>query len=103
VHAYQCQCHGYVVLPDRWTALGGSRNEDLWGAIGGLHQTSDGYVRIHDSFPNHRDGSLALLGLGEEATREDVAARFADWISLGLERDALQNKLVVAALRSYKQ
>src|SRR6478752_8509706 len=47
------------------------------GAIGGLHKTSDGYVRIHDGFPNHVQGTLDLLGLKAGATRDQVSQQTA--------------------------
>ncbi|PTB47493.1 hypothetical protein M431DRAFT_488548 [Trichoderma harzianum CBS 226.95] len=48
-----------------------------WGLIGGLHETLDGYVRIHDSFPNHAEGALALLGLPKGASRQQVSQETA--------------------------
>jgi hypothetical protein len=56
-----------------------------WEGLGGLHKTSDGYVRIHDGFPNHAYGTLDLLSLPRSATREDLAARVAQWTSIDLE------------------
>jgi hypothetical protein len=89
---------------ERLYTLNGYRNEDPWGPIGGLHKTADGHVRIHDSFPNHRDGALRLLGLTPgEATRADVTSKTKNWNAVDLEIEAVENKLVIAALRSYKQ
>lgn len=76
---------------------------DLWGPIGGLHKTSDGYVRIHDSFPNHRDGALGLLGLPLTATRAEVSEKAGDWASIDLESVGLDSQLAIYALRSYRQ
>lgn len=77
---------------------------DPWGAIGGLHKTSDGFVRIHDSFSNHRDGSLELLGLPLTASRYDVSEQTAQWASIDLESvSVLDNGLATYALRSYQQ
>ena len=73
------------------------------GQIGGLHATSDGYVRVHDSFPNHRNGTLELLGLGHDATRENVGKQVAKWSKLDLEEAAYRNSLVIYALRSYDE
>lgn len=74
-----------------------------WGPIGGLHQAADGHVRIHDGFPNHRYGALKLLGLTNDATREDVARATLKWCALDLEQQAFMNDLVIVALRSYDQ
>ncbi|PLB53500.1 beta-N-acetylglucosaminidase [Aspergillus steynii IBT 23096] len=74
-----------------------------WGPIGGLHRASDGYVRLHDSFPNHRDGAKALLGCFADANRQDVAAQIASWRAVDLESAAFDAKIVISALRSYSQ
>lgn len=74
-----------------------------WGPIGGLHKTSDGYVRVHDSFPNHRDGALALVGCEPNASREQLGSKIKDWCSVDLEAAAFENRLVISALRSYSQ
>ena len=73
------------------------------GPIGGLHRTSDGYVRIHDGFPNHRNGALSLLGLPPTATRSDVAHATLNWKSTDLETAAFNSNIVIAAVRSYQQ
>lgn len=74
-----------------------------WGPIGGLHKASDGYVRVHDSFPNHRDGALALVGCEANATREELASKIKDWCSVDLEAAAFENRLVISALRTFAQ
>ncbi|KAK0663268.1 Formyl-CoA:oxalate CoA-transferase [Lasiodiplodia hormozganensis] len=83
--------------------LDGKPAPSAWGAIGGLHATADGYVRIHDSFPNHRNGALRLLGLDSTATRSEVTRETKNWASIDLETVALQDKLVIYALRAYQQ
>ncbi|KAI6877844.1 CoA-transferase family III, partial [Hortaea werneckii] len=73
-------------------------------AIGGLHPTKDGYVRIHDGFPNHRDGALTLLGLEPGfTTREDVSQKTKLWHAVELENAAVEAGVVIAALRSYEE
>ncbi|KOS22298.1 Formyl-coenzyme A transferase [Escovopsis weberi] len=84
--------------------IDGRRDESAWGTLGGLHRTSDGHVRIHDVFPNHAQGMLALLGLPRTATREDVAVRAAQWRALDLEdRGTHGGGLAIYALRSYAE
>src|SRR5262245_45438754 len=39
---------------ERLYVLNGKPAPSTWGTIGGLHRTADGYIRMHDSFPNHR-------------------------------------------------
>ncbi|KAL6821627.1 CoA-transferase family III domain-containing protein [Trichoderma camerunense] len=78
--------------------------ESVWGTIGGLHKTADGYVRIHDNFPNHALGTFQLLGLPPTASRQDVAAKVAQWKSVDLETEATEKgKLAIYALRSYAE
>ncbi|UKZ80360.1 hypothetical protein TrVFT333_008118 [Trichoderma virens FT-333] len=78
--------------------------ESVWGTIGGLHKTADGYVRIHDNFPNHALGTLQLLDLPPNASRQDVAAKVAQWKSIDLETEGTEKgKLAIYALRSYAE
>jgi hypothetical protein len=88
---------------ERLYTLKGTPTPHLWGPIGGLHRTSDGHVRIHDSFPNHRDGALRLLGLPLTATRADVSEKTAEWTGVDLESVGLEAQLAIYALRSYRQ
>lgn len=89
---------------ERLYRLNGKPAPSPWGPIGGLHKTSDGYVRIHDSFPNHRDGTLELLGLPFQASRQDVANTTAKWASIDLESvGTAEERLAIYALRSYEQ
>lgn len=72
-------------------------------AIGGLHRTSNGYVRIHDGFSNHRNLALQLLGCAPNAAREQVDEQIQKWTAIDLENAAVQNDIVIAALRSYNE
>ncbi|KAM0492311.1 hypothetical protein ACHAP8_009996 [Fusarium lateritium] len=74
------------------------------GTIGGLHKTSDGYVRIHDSFPNHVEGTLKLLRLPLGANKQQVSEKTAKWAAIDLENCAtVEGKTAIYALRSYEQ
>ncbi|RAQ67360.1 CAIB/BAIF family enzyme [Aspergillus flavus] len=88
---------------ERLYTLAGKPAPSPWGPIGGLHKTSDGYVRVHDSFPNHRDGALALVGCEPNATRAELGSKIEKWRSVDLETAAFDNNLVISALRSYSQ
>ncbi|KIW70681.1 hypothetical protein PV04_02926 [Phialophora macrospora] len=74
-----------------------------WGPIGGLHKTLDGYVRVHDSFPNHRAATKKLLSLAEDANRDAVSRAIANWKSIDLEDAAVGAGAVISALRSFEQ
>lgn len=88
---------------ERLYVLNGKPSPPLWGPIGGLHKTADGYVRIHDNFASHREGALRLLGLPNTANRSDVANAVLKWKAVDLETAAFENKIVISALRSYEQ
>jgi crotonobetainyl-CoA:carnitine CoA-transferase CaiB-like acyl-CoA transferase len=73
-------------------------------SIGGLHKTADGYIRVHDSFPNHSNGMLELVGLPLGSTREQLANEIAKWRSVELEDAAtVKGDLAAYALRSYSE
>ncbi|EJT75687.1 hypothetical protein GGTG_05619 [Gaeumannomyces tritici R3-111a-1] len=89
---------------ERLYTLDGKPPTSSWGPVGGLHKTSDGHIRVHDSFPNHRYGMLELLGLDEKASRNDAAGKIANWSAVDLENVATaEGKLAAYALRSYAQ
>ncbi|KAF2649423.1 CoA-transferase family III [Lophiostoma macrostomum CBS 122681] len=88
---------------ERLYTLDGRLASPPWGTIGGLHKTNDGYVRMHDSFPNHRSNALKILGLAEDATREDVAKKVLEQKSLDMENEAFRKGAVIVALRSFEQ
>lgn len=90
-------------MSERLYLLNGKSAPSSWGTLGGLHKTLDGYVRMHDSFPNHRKAALSILGLETDASRDDVAKRMLDWRSVELESNAFQHGAVIAALRSFDQ
>ncbi|KAJ5765441.1 hypothetical protein N7520_005000 [Penicillium odoratum] len=88
---------------ERLYTLAGKAVFTAWGPIGGLHKSADGYVRVHDGFPNHRDGTKALLGCAPDADRKEVASKIASLNSLALETAAFEAGLVISALRSYSE
>jgi len=88
---------------ERLYSLNGKPAASSWGTIGGLHKTADGYIRMHDSFPNHRDSALQVLGLQSGASREEVARKVLQWNSIQLEEEAVKGGAVVAALRSFEE
>ncbi|KAJ6790066.1 hypothetical protein PWT90_03977 [Aphanocladium album] len=87
--------------------------QDIWAdnppnvelnTVGGLHKTADGYVRIHDLFPNHIDGTMEILGLPRDATREQVAGKVANWNAVELEtRGTEEGKVAIYAQRTYAE
>ncbi|CAI6337622.1 unnamed protein product [Periconia digitata] len=90
-------------ISERVYTLDSKSPPSAWGAIGGLHKCADGYVRIHDGFPHHQRNALHILGLPDDATRDDVAGKTLQWSALGLERQAIQGGAVIVALRSFEE
>lgn len=88
---------------ERLYVLNGKAAPSSFGSIGGLHKTQDGYIRMHDAFPNHRENALRILGLDVSASREDVARKMLEWKSIDLETKAIKDGAVMAALRSFQE
>ncbi|PYI30072.1 CAIB/BAIF family enzyme [Aspergillus indologenus CBS 114.80] len=88
---------------ERLYTLAGNPAPSPWGPIGGLHRCADGYVRLHDSFSNHRDGAKALLECSRDADRREVSMKIGPWRAVDLESAAFDSKLVISALRSYSE
>lgn len=88
---------------ERLYSINGQPAPSSSGPVGGLHKTKDGYVRMHDVFINHRLAALKLLGLAEDASREDLGREILKWNAVELEEAAAKNKAVIYALRSYQQ
>ena len=89
---------------ERLYVLDNKETPSPWGPIGGLHKTSDGYVRVHDSFPNHANGTLNLMGLPEGSSREQLAEKIKEWSAIDLETTSVTDlKLANYALRTFKQ
>ncbi|KAI1189184.1 CoA-transferase family III [Nemania serpens] len=91
---------------ERLYTLAGKPPAESWGPIGGVHPTADGgHVRIHDVFPHHREGALALLGLPLSCTdRAAVSARTRKWKAVELETVAVEEGgLAIYALRSFAE
>lgn len=84
--------------------LDGKPAPSLWGPLGGLHKTADGYVRVHDNFLNHRKAACEILGLDvDTATKDDFGQRALQWKALELEKAGMEKGAVIFALRSYQE
>jgi len=88
---------------ERYYVLNDNPAPSSWVTIGGLHKTSDGYVRMHDAFPNHRNNALRILGLSECASREEVASKMLQWKSTELELTAFKQGAVIVVLRNFAE
>ncbi|THZ31043.1 CoA-transferase family III [Aureobasidium pullulans] len=89
---------------ERFYTIDGESPSSPLNAIGGLHKTADGYIRVHDSFPNHVNGMLRLMGLPKGSTRGQLADKIVAWKSIELENVAtVRGDLATYALRSYDE
>ncbi|KAL8290413.1 hypothetical protein RQP46_002671 [Phenoliferia psychrophenolica] len=75
----------------------------VWDELVGVYATKDGWARPHTNWAHHKHGLLALLGLEDDATREEVAQAFklvnaSDFADLAMERG-----LVVTARRTFDE
>lgn len=96
--------HAYIEFKtERLYVLNGKPAPSDFGTIGGLHKTRDGYIRMHDGFPVHREIGRNILGLHAGATRDDVSRKMLEWNTLDLESKAIEKGAVMAALRSFKE
>lgn len=86
---------------ERYLRIDGELPAPLSDAIGGLYRTADGWVRMHTSFPHHRDGVLKLLGSRPE--RDEVARALATREGTLFERTATEAGLAVARMRSFAE
>lgn len=94
----------YEFASERHYRLNAQPAASSWGPLGGLHATSDGHVRMHDSFPNHREAACRILGLDPAtANRDDVASKIKKCKALELEQAAMHGKAVIYALREYQE
>jgi hypothetical protein len=88
---------------ERFWTLDGVPPARKVSAIGGLHETSDGYVRIHDGFQHHRAAALKLIGCLLDASRETIDDRLRACSAVDLENKSFEAGAVIAALRSFEQ
>jgi hypothetical protein len=111
-HHHQCAVPKVIVpaehacvefQSERHYVLNGKAAPLSMNKIGGLHKAADGHVRIHDSFSNHRQNTLKILGLPVDATRNDVANKVSQWKAVQLEDEAFRDGAVIAALRSFEE
>ena len=73
------------------------------GSIGGLYQTTDGYVRVHNGFPNLVDAALKLVGCKSGVSKEEFAAEVRKKSCQELEDGAVKARAVIYTLRTFEE
>ncbi|MFE2587246.1 CoA transferase [Streptomyces sp. NPDC059378] len=68
-----------------------------------LWRTADGWVRTHANYPHHRARLLGALGLGDDATVDDVAGRLAGRSALAVEETVYEAGGLAVALRTARE
>ncbi|MES0825856.1 CoA transferase [Ruegeria sp. SCP11] len=84
--------YGFSFKPDGWEM------PDLWDAVAGDYQASDGWIRLHTNLPRHKSAALKVLGV--KADRNAVAQALKDWSIADLETAIVAQGGVAAAMRS---
>ncbi|MEZ0577331.1 CoA transferase [Nocardioides sp. MH1] len=70
-----------------------------WDPIAGDYPTADGWIRLHTNYAHHRTAATAALGLGDDASRESVAAAVRERAADELEQAVVDAGGCAAALR----
>lgn len=73
---------------------------EAFAPLSGFFPTADGWVRTHANYPHHRTRLLALLGLHDGATREELAARLAEASAQEVEDAATAAGAVAVRVRT---
>lgn len=72
----------------------------VWAPLSGFFQTDDGWVRAHGNYPHHAARLRALLGLGGEASNDDVAAAFRSTSAQEIEDEAAVAGAIAVRVRT---
>lgn len=73
---------------------------DAFATLSGFFAAADGWVRTHANYPHHRRRLSAMLGIGDEATRAELASAIASRSALDLESEAAGVGALLVAVRS---
>ncbi|WP_205858657.1 CoA transferase [Plantibacter sp. M259] len=73
---------------------------DAFTPLSGFFAAADGWVRTHANYPHHRRRLSAMLGIGDEATRAELASAIASRSALDLESEAAGVGALLVAVRS---
>lgn len=85
---------------EKYNYIEGEGPPPLWGPLSGLYECADGYVRLHDSFANHREAIQRVFGVKERPELEKVLTR---WKKEDVERVAEREAFAAYALRSEEE
>jgi crotonobetainyl-CoA:carnitine CoA-transferase CaiB-like acyl-CoA transferase len=63
----------------------------------------DRYIRLHTNFKHHRNGLLKILGLPEDASREQVAEVLLEWDAEHFEDSARESGMCATMCRTAEE
>lgn len=84
---------------DRLSRIDGAA-VDAFAPLSGFFAAADGWVRTHANYPHHRRRLSAMLGIGDEATRAELASAIASRSAFDLESQAAGVGALLVAVRS---
>jgi len=73
---------------------------NAWAPLSGFFETADGWVRTHGNYPHHAARLRAILGLGSDASADDVAAAFRSRPAQEIEDRAADDGAVAVRVRT---
>lgn len=88
--AFRCES---LFVPEGWEL------PPIWDPIAGDYQGTDGWIRLHTNYANHRDAVLHILG-SRDVNRAAVANEVAKWKVDDLESRVVDEGGAAAAMRT---
>lgn len=73
---------------------------DAWATLSGFWKAEDGWVRTHGNYPHHANRLRRLLGVADDATREQIATAITRLQAQELEDHAARLGAIVVRVRS---
>ncbi|WP_069386214.1 CoA transferase [Cellulosimicrobium cellulans] len=73
---------------------------DGFAPMSGFFRAADGWLRTHANYPHHRARLLRLLGLPDDATRDDLAERLAERPVQEVEDEAAEAGAIAVRVRT---
>ncbi|MFC8923779.1 CoA transferase [Cellulosimicrobium sp. NPDC057127] len=76
------------------------RPVDGFAALSGFFRAADGWLRTHANYPHHRTRLLRVVGLPDDATRDDLATRLEERLVQDVEDAAAEAGAIAVRVRT---
>tara|TARA_Y100001947_G_scaffold149050_1_gene146834 strand:+ start:312 stop:1148 length:837 start_codon:yes stop_codon:yes gene_type:complete len=76
---------------------------DAWAPASGFFETADGWVRTHGNYPHHAAALRRMLGLGDDAGKEAIAAALRTATGAHWEDRAAAEGAIVGRVRTVQE